>query len=125
MSVESDHEPPLRRHRGCDSTLLLQQSVNRREAVASRATAIDTDDVYELSPVEAADAIPDEWRSAATYTLEMAVRCPHCDESIRSIRIVGLIRSQVSFTSTLPRKGRVAICPECDRILPVELSSLM
>ena len=95
--------------------------------MASRATAtaIDADDVYELSPVEAADAIPDEWRSAATYTLEMAVRCPHCDESIRSIRIVGLIRSQVSFTSTLPRKGRVAICPECDRILPVELSSLM
>jgi DNA-directed RNA polymerase subunit RPC12/RpoP len=93
--------------------------------VASRATAIDTDDVYELSPVEAADAIPDEWRSAATYTLEMAVRCPYCDESIRSIRIVGLSRSQVAFTSTLPRKGRVAVCPECDRILPVELSGLM
>jgi hypothetical protein len=41
------------------------------------------------------------------------------------IRIVGLTRSQVAFTSTLPRKGRVAICPECDRILPVELSALM
>jgi hypothetical protein len=84
--------------------------------VASRATAIDTDDVYELSPVEAADAIPDEWRSAATYTLEMAVRCPHCDESIRSIRIVRIIRSQVSFVDATAQGRRHA---ECDRILPV------
>jgi hypothetical protein len=93
--------------------------------VATRATAIDTDDVYELSPVGAADQIPSEWRCAATYTLEMAVRCPHCDEPIRTIRIVGLSRSHVAFTSTLPRKGRVAVCPECDRMLPVELSGLM
>ena len=46
-------------------------------------------------------------------------------EAIRTIRIVALTRSQVAFTSTLPRKGRVAVCPECDRILPVELSGLM
>ena len=65
---------------------------------------------------------PSEWRSAATYTLEMAVKCPHCDEPIRTIRVVGLTRSQVAFTSTLPRKGRVAVCPECERILPVELA---
>jgi hypothetical protein len=83
------------------------------------------DDVYELPPVESADSLPAVWQSPATYTLEMAVRCPHCDEAIRTIRIVGLSRSQVSFTSTLPRKGRVAVCPECDRILPVELSGLI
>jgi hypothetical protein len=85
----------------------------------------DSDDVYELSPIEAADPIPAEWRAPATYTLEMAVHCPHCDEAIRTIRIVALTRSQVAFTSTLPRKGRVAVCPECDRILPAELSGLM
>jgi DNA-directed RNA polymerase subunit RPC12/RpoP len=83
------------------------------------------DDVYELPPVDSADVIPDLWQTPATYTLEMAVRCPHCDESINTIRIVGLTRSQVAFTSTLPRKGRVAVCPECDRILPVELSGLL
>jgi hypothetical protein len=94
--------------------------------VASRAIAIETDDVYELPPVDIAEAsIPEEWQSGASYTLETAVRCPHCDESIRTIRIVGLVRSQVAFTSTLPRKGRVAVCPECDRLLPVELSSLL
>ena len=90
-----------------------------------RLTAADADDVYELPPVESVEAIPDAWQSPATYTLEMAVRCPHCEETIRSIRIVGLSRSQVAFTSTLPRKGRVAVCPECDAILPVELSGLL
>ena len=93
--------------------------------MATRAIAADIDDVYELPPVENADAIPDTWQSPATYTLEMAVRCPHCDEAIRTIRIVGLARSQVAFTSTLPRKGRVAVCPECNAILPVELSGLL
>ena len=92
--------------------------------MATRAIAADND-VYELPPVDGVGAIPDEWQSSATYTLEMAVRCPHCDEAIHTIRIVGLSRSQVSFTSTLPRKGRIAICPECDRILPVELSGMI
>jgi len=90
---------------------------------ATRAT--DIDDVYVLPPVDGAGSIPPEWQSSATYNLEMAVRCPHCDEAIRTIRIVGMSRSQVAFTSTLPRKGRVAICPECDRILPVELSGIL
>ena len=93
--------------------------------MASRASMIDADDVYELRASGAAESIPAEWQSTAAYTLEVAVRCPHCSEAIRTIRIVGLTRSQVAFTSTLPRKGRVAICPECYRILPVELSSLM
>jgi len=93
--------------------------------MATRAAARELDDVYELPPVDGAGAIPDEWQSSATYDLEMAVRCPHCDEAIRTIRIVGLSRSQVAFTSTLPRKGRIAVCPECDRILPVELSGIL
>jgi DNA-directed RNA polymerase subunit RPC12/RpoP len=92
--------------------------------MASKATT-DFDDVYVLPPVDSADAIPDSWQSPATYTMEMAVRCPHCEEPIRTIRVVGLTRSQVAFTSTLPRKGRVAVCPECDSILPVELSGLL
>jgi hypothetical protein len=93
--------------------------------VASRQIAVDMDDVYELPTVDATGAIPDEWQSSATYNLEMAVRCPHCDDAIRTIRIVLLSRSAVAFTSTLPRKGRIAVCPECDRILPVELSGMI
>ncbi len=91
--------------------------------MASKSIAID-DDVYELSPTELGESM-DEWRSAATYTLDVPVRCPYCDERIHTLRIVGMTRSQVAFTSTLPRKGRVATCPECDRILPAELSGLM
>ena len=91
--------------------------------MSSKPTALD-DDVYELSPTELGDSLED-WRSTATYTLDGPVRCPYCDERIQSLHIVGLSRSQVAFTSTLPRKGRVATCPECDRILPVELAGLM
>ena len=86
------------------------------------APALDTDDVYEIPEV---DVIPAQWQSVATYTLELPVRCPHCREAIRTIRIVGLTRSQVAFTSALPRKGRVAVCPECDQILSAELSGLV
>jgi hypothetical protein len=31
----------------------------------------------------------------------------------------------VSFTSTLPRRGYVILCPDCERILSAELSGLV
>jgi hypothetical protein len=80
----------------------------------------DADDVYEIPALE--PEISAEWQGAAVYTLETAVRCPHCREPIRSVRVLALTRTQVSFTSTLPRKGRVLACPECERILSAELS---
>jgi uncharacterized protein with PIN domain len=84
------------------------------------------DDVYAIPAMEAAEAeIPVQWRSAATYTLETPARCPHCREPIRSVRVIALVRAQVSFTSTLPRKGRVIVCPECERILSAELTGLV
>ena len=82
-------------------------------------------DVYDLETVSASDAIPTEWQSTSSYTLDAPVGCPHCHERITSVRIVGLTRSQVSFTSTLPRKGRVIVCPECEHILTAELSGLV
>ena len=93
--------------------------------MAPMRTALDADDVYDLSLPEQADGMTDEWRATATYTLEKPVRCPSCHDRIQTLHVVGLTRSQVAFTSTLPRKGRVATCPECDSILPVELSGLM
>jgi hypothetical protein len=90
--------------------------------VANGALAIDWDEVYELPPMEATGSIPDEWQKTATYNLEIAVRCPYCDGAIKTIRIVGMSRSKGACTSTLPRRGRIAVCPECDRILPVELA---
>ena len=94
--------------------------------IAEPEAAQAADDVYEIPVMGTAEAeIPVQWRSAASYTLESPARCPHCREPIRSVRVIALIRTQVNFTSTLPRKGRVIVCPECERILSVELTGLV
>ena len=89
----------------------------------SPTNTVDSD-VYDLENATS-DGIPSEWQSTSAYTLDSAVCCPHCQVRITSVRIVGLTRSQVTFTSTLPRKGRVIVCPECERILTAELSGLV
>jgi hypothetical protein len=61
----------------------------------------------------------------ALYTLESPVHCPQCDNEIRTFRVLRVLRTQASFTSTLPRKGYVIVCPECDRILSAELAGLV
>ena len=61
----------------------------------------------------------------AVYTLESPTRCPQCEKEIRTLRVLRILRTQVSFTSTLPRKGYVVICPECERLLSAELSGLV
>jgi len=63
--------------------------------------------------------------AGALYTLESPARCPECEQEIRSIRVLRVLRTQVSFTSTLPRKGYVIVCPECERVLSAELSGLI
>jgi len=60
----------------------------------------------------------------AVYKLETAVKCPHCGETITTLKAVRLLRDQVNFTSTLPRRGRVVACPTCMAILPAELTNL-
>jgi hypothetical protein len=61
----------------------------------------------------------------ALYTLEFSVICPHCDARITTLRVFRLLRTQVSFTSTLPRKGYVIVCAECERPISSELSGLI
>jgi uncharacterized protein YbaR (Trm112 family) len=84
----------------------------------------DQDLTYDLEAVEA-DDIPTEWQGGAVYTLEQAVRCPHCREPIRTLRVVRMLRTQVTFTSPLPRAGRALICPQCERIVSAELSGIL
>lgn len=59
----------------------------------------------------------------AEYTLESPVRCPACGERVTTLAAVRLIRAQVNFTSTLPRRGRVVVCPHCLAMAPAELSN--
>jgi hypothetical protein len=79
-------------------------------------------DVYDLSSAETT-AIPPEWDGGAVYTLERAARCPQCKDLIRSLRVMRLKRTQVSFTSPLPRAGRVIVCPSCLAILSADVST--
>ena len=59
----------------------------------------------------------------AEYTLECPVRCAACGERIATVKAVRLIRAQVNFTSTLPRRGRVIVCPHCLAVIPAELTN--
>jgi len=78
--------------------------------------------VYDLTS-EDSSAIPPEWEGGAVYTLERSARCPHCKDLIRSLRVIRLKRTQVSFTSPLPRAGRVIVCPSCLGIVSADVSA--
>jgi CheY-like chemotaxis protein len=80
------------------------------------------------SPIDADKAPADDFKRTpdkieAEYTLETPVRCPACGERITTMRAVRLIRAQVNFTSTLPRRGRVMACPCCLAVIPAELTN--
>ena len=64
------------------------------------------------------------YHAEAIYRLETPVKCPYCREPISTLKAVRLLRDQVNFTSTLPRRGRVLACPNCQSILPAELTNL-
>jgi hypothetical protein len=63
-------------------------------------------------------------QSEAAYALEAPVHCPSCRERITELRVVRLLRTKVNFTSTLPRRGRVMICPVCATVVSGELGNL-
>jgi phage FluMu protein Com len=84
------------------------------------------DETFDIGDVAAvAEDVPAEWQAGAVYTLEAPVKCPHCREVIRTLRAVRLLRTQVTFTSPLPRAGRVLVCPQCEKILSAELSGIL
>lgn len=58
----------------------------------------------------------------AEYTLEYTAKCPSCRHELKTLQVVRLLRTRVNFTSTLPRRGRVLVCPQCRMILSAELA---
>ncbi|HZF07269.1 MAG TPA: hypothetical protein VFE33_00615 [Thermoanaerobaculia bacterium] len=68
-----------------------------------------------------------DWRSSlpALYSLEQPVLCGHCRQEIDRLYVVRLYRSKVNFVSSLPRSGRVLICPHCRTIVPGELGGVL
>jgi hypothetical protein len=63
--------------------------------------------------------------AGAVYTLESPAQCPECDTEITTIHVIRVMRTQVSFTSTLPRKAYVIACPACRKLLSAGLSGLL
>jgi DNA-binding response OmpR family regulator len=108
------------------SSELLLQVIRRRKNDGDEAavTPEPVVSVAEEPALEEADDIEAESNSIeAEYTLECPVRCPICGERIASLKAVRLVRRQVNFTSTLPRRGRVMACPHCLALVPAELTN--
>jgi DNA-binding response OmpR family regulator len=86
-------------------------------------------DVQMPPAVDRAASAPAADRSAiaanadAIYRLETPVRCAQCGETITALKAVRLLRTQVNFTSTLPRRGRVLTCPACLSVVSAELTN--
>ena len=59
----------------------------------------------------------------AAYALEAPVKCPLCTALIATVHVVRLLRAKVNFTSTLPRRGYVVICPSCRGVIPAAIVS--
>ncbi len=60
----------------------------------------------------------------AEYALEVPLNCHHCKKDIHLVHVVRLLRTRVSFVSTLPRRGHVIVCPECRGILSGDLGGI-
>jgi len=65
---------------------------------------------------------PTKREMEAEYTLEYTARCPSCRHDLEMLQVVRLLRTRVNFTSTLPRRGRVLVCPHCRMLLSAELA---
>jgi len=94
--------------------------------VLRRLTASPTEGSVPPEPAKSPSAdlqTPRETKIEAEYTLESPVKCPACGERITTLLAVRLVRAQVNFTSTLPRRGRVIACPHCLAVIPAELTN--
>lgn len=60
----------------------------------------------------------------AEYMLESPLSCPKCSDEIATIHVVRLLRGKVNFTSTLPRKGYIVVCPACQGIISATLGGI-
>jgi len=53
----------------------------------------------------------------AEYQLEAPVKCSACGAMVESLQVLRLLRTRVNFTSSLPRRGFVVVCPDCQGIV--------
>ena len=101
------------------------QNLRDRARLVSSAPSPRVDEADDMPVSEPQPRAAKTADRGAVYTLEFPTQCPQCGKEIGTVRVSRLLRTQVSFTSTLPRKGYIIVCPECDGILSAELSGLI
>jgi hypothetical protein len=78
-----------------------------------------------MSP-EAGSAVADENAEIeAEYTLESGANCPACKSQVTTLQVVRLLRTKVNFTSSLPRRGYVVVCPVCRTMVPATVGGFL
>ena len=48
-----------------------------------------------------------------------------CRKSIETVQVIRLLRKKVNFTSALPRRGYVTVCPHCQAAFPAVLGGTL
>ena len=71
------------------------------------------------------EEVHEEMEIEAEYMLESPVRCSHCKTDFDTVHVVRLLRTKTNFTSTLPRRGYMVVCPNCRSVLSAGLGSRM
>ena len=82
------------------------------KASAAELTADDTQSVWKSEP-------------AAVYGLEHPICCPGCEAQIGEVYAIRMFRARVNFMSSLPRSGRLVVCPNCRTPIPAELGAVL
>ena len=60
----------------------------------------------------------------AEYQLETPVKCSQCRQNVETLQVIRLLRKKVNFTSSLPRRGYVVVCPHCQAAFPAVIGGL-
>lgn len=87
----------------------------KRASKAPAGAPVDGDDTQSV------------WKNepAAVYGLEHPIACPACATEIQELYAVRMFRARVNFMSSLPRSGRLLVCPNCRTPLPGELGAVL
>ena len=85
---------------------------NPPKPAAAGFTGEDTQSVWKGEP-------------AAVYGLEHSICCPGCAAHVSELYAIRMFRARVNFMSSLPRSGRLLVCPNCRTPIPAELGAVL
>lgn len=128
MITALEDEDTIRACRTLGAVDYLTKPISKKQLLESVRKALATPeepaaDVVEETASTIAELQTQLDKIDAEYSLECPVRCPSCGDTISTLKAVRLLRAHVNFTSTLPRRGRLVVCPNCLAVVPADLSN--